>query len=49
MPDVKQRLAAIGFVPIGDTPAEFAAYPEGREARSGRKVISEAGIKLSIP
>src|SRR3954470_5610540 len=26
MPDVKQRLASVGFVPIGDTPEEFAAY-----------------------
>ena len=37
MPDVKQKLAAVGFAPIGDTPAEFAAYlkAEGRKVGQG--------------
>ena len=43
--DVKTKLAAIGFSPIGDTPAEFAAYLKAENAKWAR-VISEAGIKL---
>jgi tripartite-type tricarboxylate transporter receptor subunit TctC len=45
MPDVKEKLAAIGFAPIGDTPAEFTAYLRS-ENDKWAKVISEAGIKL---
>ena len=45
MPDVKQRLAAIGFTPIGDTPAEFTAFLKSEETKWA-KVIGEAGIKL---
>jgi tripartite-type tricarboxylate transporter receptor subunit TctC len=29
-PDVKERLGTLGFVPVGDTPAEFAARITGR-------------------
>lgn len=43
--DVKQRLLAIGFTGIGDTPAEFAAYLRSEEDKWSR-VIREAGIKL---
>jgi tripartite-type tricarboxylate transporter receptor subunit TctC len=45
LPDVKQRLAAIGFSPIGDTPAEFTAFLKAEEAKWA-KVIGDAGIKL---
>ncbi|CAN0466103.1 unnamed protein product, partial [Phaeothamnion confervicola] len=45
MPDVKQRLAAIGFTPIGDTPAEFAAFFKAEDQRWG-KVIRDANLKL---
>jgi len=45
MPDVKQKLAALGFIPIGDTPAEFAAYLKAEGAKWG-KVIRDAGIKI---
>jgi tripartite-type tricarboxylate transporter receptor subunit TctC len=45
MPDVKERLAAIGFSPIGDTPAEFTAFLRS-ENDKWAKVISEAGVKL---
>ena len=45
MPDVKQKLATIGFTPIGDTPAEFAAFLKAEDAKWG-KVIRDAGIKL---
>jgi tripartite-type tricarboxylate transporter receptor subunit TctC len=45
MPDVKERLAAIGFAPIGDTPEQFTAYLRA-ENDKWAKVISEAGIKL---
>jgi len=42
-PDIRQRLAVIGFSPIGDTPAEFAAYLKAEHAKWA-KVIAEAGI-----
>jgi tripartite-type tricarboxylate transporter receptor subunit TctC len=45
LPDVKQRLAAIGFSPIGDTPAEFAAFLKSEDERWG-KVIRDANLKL---
>ena len=45
MPDVKQRLAAVGFVPIGDTPAEFTAFLKAESEKWG-KVIRDGKIKL---
>jgi len=45
MPDVKQRLAAVGFVPIGDTPEEFAAYLKTESEKWG-KVIRDGKITL---
>ena len=45
MPDVKQKLAAVGFVPIGDTPEEFAAYLKAEGEKWG-KVIRDGNIKL---
>jgi tripartite-type tricarboxylate transporter receptor subunit TctC len=45
LPDTRQRLAAVGFSPIGDTPAEFAAFLKSEHAKWA-KVISDAGIKL---
>jgi tripartite-type tricarboxylate transporter receptor subunit TctC len=42
-PDVRQRLAVIGFSPIGDTPAEFAAYLRAEHAKWAG-VIAESGI-----
>jgi tripartite-type tricarboxylate transporter receptor subunit TctC len=42
--DTKQKLAQIGFSPIGDTPAEFAAFLKAEHAKWA-KVITEAGIK----
>jgi tripartite-type tricarboxylate transporter receptor subunit TctC len=44
-PDVKQRLATLGFSPIGDTPAEFAAFLKAEGAKWAA-VIREAGITL---
>ena len=44
-PDTRQKLAAIGFSPIGDTPAEFTAFLKAENAKWS-KVITEAGIKL---
>lgn len=46
MPDIKQRLAAVGFVPIGDTPEEFAAYLKSESEKWG-KVIRDGNIKLN--
>jgi tripartite-type tricarboxylate transporter receptor subunit TctC len=42
---VRQTLAAIGFSPIGDTPAEFTAFLK-EEGVKWAKVIQDAGIKL---
>jgi tripartite-type tricarboxylate transporter receptor subunit TctC len=44
-PDTRQKLAAIGFSPIGDTPAEFTAFLKAEHVKWA-KVITEAGIKL---
>ena len=44
LPDVKQRLAAIGYTPVGNTPEEFAAQIKADVARWA-KVIRDAGIK----
>ena len=43
--DVKEKLAAVGFAPIGDTPAEFTTFLRSENGKWA-KVISEAGIKL---
>jgi tripartite-type tricarboxylate transporter receptor subunit TctC len=42
--DVRERLDAIGFVPVGNTPGEFAAIIKAETARWG-KVIKDANIK----
>ena len=36
MPDVKQKLAAVGFIPIGDTPAEFTAFLKAESDEVGQ-------------
>ena len=41
----RQKLATIGFTPIGDTPAEFSAYLKAEDEKWA-KVISDAGIKM---
>jgi tripartite-type tricarboxylate transporter receptor subunit TctC len=43
LPDVKQRLAAIGFTAVANTPEEFAAELKSEVARWG-KVIADAKI-----
>src|SRR5262249_58424642 len=43
--DVRQRLATLGFSPIGDTPTEFAAFLKAEGAR-WTDVIRAPGIKL---
>ena len=44
-PDVKQKLANIGFAPVADTPAEFTAFLKAEDEKWG-KVIRDAGIKI---
>jgi tripartite-type tricarboxylate transporter receptor subunit TctC len=44
LPEVKERLAAIGFTPVGNTPEELAAQIK-RDIARWAKVIREAGIK----
>jgi len=43
-PEVKDRLAALGFDPIGSTPEHFAQYISGEMARY-QKIVTEAHIK----
>jgi tripartite-type tricarboxylate transporter receptor subunit TctC len=45
-PDTRQKLAIIGFTPIGDTPAEFTAYLRSEHAKWA-KVIKDANIQLA--
>jgi tripartite-type tricarboxylate transporter receptor subunit TctC len=45
LPDVKQRLTALGFEPVANTPEEFAAYIRS-EGDKWAKVIHEANIKI---
>ena len=44
LPEVKQRLAAIGYTPVANTPEQFAAQIRAGVARWA-KVIRDAGIK----
>jgi tripartite-type tricarboxylate transporter receptor subunit TctC len=45
MPDVKARLVALGFDPVGSTPEEFAKQIE-IELEKWAKVIRAANIKV---
>ncbi len=45
LPDVKERLATLGFDPIANKPEEFGAYIKSEIARWA-KVINEANIKV---
>jgi tripartite-type tricarboxylate transporter receptor subunit TctC len=45
MPDVRDKLIELGFVPIGGGPAEFAALL-AKETDKWAKVIKAAGVKL---
>ena len=45
MPDVRERLTAIGLEPVGTTPAEFAAIVRN-DYRKWGKVIRDANIRL---
>jgi tripartite-type tricarboxylate transporter receptor subunit TctC len=44
-PAMRERLAELGAVPVGDTPAEFADFISAETAKWA-KVVQEAGIKL---
>ena len=44
-PDMKEKLDSIGFVPVANTPDEFAAVIKAETTRWG-KVIKEANIKV---
>ncbi len=43
-PDIKERLATLGFEPIGSTAAEFAKYIDAESAKYGQ-IIRDAKIK----
>jgi len=44
LPEVRERLAALGAEPVGSTPAEFGAFVRAEHARWS-KVIREKGIR----
>ena len=44
LPEIKDRLDAIGFVPVANTPDEFAAIIKAESARWA-KIIRAANIK----
>jgi tripartite-type tricarboxylate transporter receptor subunit TctC len=43
-PDIKERLATLGFEPIGSTTAEFAKYIDAESAKYGQ-IVRDAKIK----
>ena len=43
-PDVRERLAAMGFNPVGDTRAQYAAFIQAEIAKWSR-IVSDAGVK----
>ena len=45
LPDVKEKLEALGFGPVADTPAEFAERIKSETAKWA-KVINDAKIKI---
>lgn len=45
MPDVQERLGALGFEPIGSAPDQFAAFIASEMAKYG-KIIHDADIKV---
>jgi tripartite-type tricarboxylate transporter receptor subunit TctC len=47
LPDVKERLDAIGFVPVANTSDEFAAVIKA-ESERWAKVIRAANIKAEL-
>jgi tripartite-type tricarboxylate transporter receptor subunit TctC len=44
-PDVKERLGALGFEPVGSTPDEFAAWLKSEYAKWGQ-VVRQANLKV---
>src|SRR5205085_1838663 len=44
LPEVRERLAALGAEPVGSTPTEFGAFVRAENARWGR-IIREKGIR----
>ncbi len=44
-PDLKARMATLGFVPVANTPQEFAAMVPAEVAR-WKKVINDGNIKI---
>jgi len=45
LPDVKERLTALGFEPVADTPEQFGALIKVEMAKWG-KVVREANIRI---
>jgi tripartite-type tricarboxylate transporter receptor subunit TctC len=45
LPDIRQRMADLGFTPEGGTPAEFGEFVK-RDLGRWNKVVKETGVKL---
>jgi tripartite-type tricarboxylate transporter receptor subunit TctC len=45
MQDVRQKLSGWGAIPVGNTPAQFAAYLKAEDQKWAR-VIRDAGIRI---
>jgi tripartite-type tricarboxylate transporter receptor subunit TctC len=45
LPDIQQRLAALGFSAVGSTPEEFAGQIKA-DIEKWSKVVRDAGIKI---
>jgi len=45
LPDVREKLAANDFEPVGNTPDEFAAFIK-KEMVKWAKVVKESGAKV---
>jgi tripartite-type tricarboxylate transporter receptor subunit TctC len=43
-PDVKERLARLGAEPVGNSPAEFAAFIRAEIGKWAR-IVKQAGLK----
>ena len=46
MPEVRKKFDGLGLETVGNTPAELTADHQEGNARTGKQVAKDAGIKL---